>query len=66
MMADNWGYSIEKAQKEIGYNPQVDLSIGSFPFWIYLVYLWERLPNFPFFKTLYSHINYVIGQKQDC
>jgi nucleoside-diphosphate-sugar epimerase len=28
MMADNWGYSIEKAQKEIGYNPQVDLSIG--------------------------------------
>jgi hypothetical protein len=48
-------------------SPYIDAETkGSFPFWIYLVYLWERLPNFPFFKTLYSHINYVIGQKQDC
>jgi hypothetical protein len=33
-----------------------------FPLWIKLVYLWENLPNVSFFKTLYAHINYVIGE----
>jgi nucleoside-diphosphate-sugar epimerase len=28
MMADNWGYTIGKAQKELGYSPQIDLKEG--------------------------------------
>lgn len=36
---------------------------GKFPLWVKLVYKWEKLPNFPFIKTLYSHINYVVGEK---
>ena len=28
MMADDWGYSIEKAKKELGYSPQIDLKKG--------------------------------------
>jgi len=28
MMADNWGYSIKKAKRELGYSPQIDLKKG--------------------------------------
>ena len=40
-----------------------NLASGNFPLWIKLVYAWERIPNLSFLKTLYAHINYVIGEK---
>jgi SAM-dependent methyltransferase len=40
-----------------------NLASGKFPSWIKLVYAWEKIPNFSFIKTLYAHINYVIGEK---
>lgn len=36
---------------------------GKFPLWVRLVYAWEKVPNFAFLKTLYAHINYVVGEK---
>jgi len=45
-------------------SPYIDNVIsGNFPLWIKLVYAWERAPNFSFIKTLYAHINYVVGRK---
>lgn len=45
-------------------SPYIDALIsGNFPLWIKAVYAWEKLPNFSVVKTLYSHINYVIGEK---
>lgn len=45
-------------------SPYIDNLIrGKFPSWIKLVYAWEKMPNFSFMKTLYAHINYVIGEK---
>ena len=45
-------------------SPYIDnLVSGKFPLWIKLVYAWEKMPNFSFMKTLYAHINYVIGEK---
>lgn len=45
-------------------SPYIDnLVSGKFPLWIKLVYAWEKIPNFSFIKTLYAHINYVIGEK---
>ena len=40
-----------------------NLASGKFPLWIKLVYAWERIPNLSFLKTLYAHINYVVGEK---
>lgn len=40
------------------------MASGRFPLWIKLVYAWEKTPNFAFLKTLYAHINYVLGEKQ--
>ncbi len=46
-------------------SPYIDnLASGNFPLWIKLVYAWEKIPNFSFMKTLYAHINYVVGEKQ--
>lgn len=46
-------------------SPYIDhVAFGTFPLWIKCVYAWEKIPNFPFIKTLYAHINYVIGEKQ--
>ncbi len=45
-------------------SPYIDnVASGTFPLWIKFVYAWEQMPNFPFMKTLYAHINYVIGEK---
>ena len=45
-------------------SPYIDnLVYGKFPLWIKLVYAWENIPDFSFIKTLYSHINYVVGEK---
>jgi len=45
-------------------SPYIDnLESKRFPLWIKLVYTWERIPNFSFLKTLYAHINYVVGEK---
>jgi hypothetical protein len=46
-------------------SPYIDnMASGSFPLWIKCVYAWERMPNVSFIKTLYAHINYVIGEKK--
>lgn len=39
------------------------LAANEFPLWIKAVYAWENMPMFGCVKTLYSHINYVIGEK---
>ena len=45
-------------------SPYIDaLASGKFPLWIKLVYMWEKAPNFSFLKTLYAHINYIVGEK---
>ncbi|MFC1825581.1 methyltransferase domain-containing protein [Thermodesulfobacteriota bacterium] len=45
-------------------SPYIDhLASGFFPFWIRLVYAWEKVPNFSTIKNFYAHINYVIGKK---
>lgn len=36
---------------------------NNFPTWLKLVHKWERIPMFPIIKTLYSHIFYVIAEK---
>jgi hypothetical protein len=38
------------------------LTSHKFPLWIKLVYMWEKAPNFSFLKTLYAHINYIVGE----
>ncbi len=44
--------------------PYVDmLRNGSFPTWMKLVYLVERLPLPKFLKSVYAHINYTIAEK---
>lgn len=46
-------------------SPYIDnVASGAFPAWIKWVYAWEQMPNVPFLKTLYAHINYVIGEKK--
>ena len=46
--------------------PYVDmLKNGSFPIWMKLVYIVERLPLPKFLKSIYAHINYTIAEKVD-
>lgn len=53
--------TFENAQWE---SPYIDhMRSDDFPLWIKLVYAWEKIPNFSFLKTLYSHINYVVAEK---
>ena len=55
--------SFDTAQWE---SPYIDnLVSGKFPLWVKLVYAWEKIPNFAFVKTIYAHISYVIGEKQE-
>lgn len=45
-------------------SPYIDnLASGRVPLWIKCVYTWERIPNLSFIKTLYAHVNYIIGKK---
>ena len=47
-------------------SPYVDmLAKNEYPNWIKWVYAWESIPMIPIIKTIYSHIFYVIGEKNN-
>ena len=46
--------------------PYIDMVVNnSFPMWMKVVYVIEKLPLPKFIKSIYAHINYTIAEKID-
>lgn len=60
-------HKMNKSFKNVNWSsPWVEMvQKQEYPLWMKLVLLWERIPSPLFVKTLYSHIFYVIGEKNE-